>query len=253
MGVFSVRKTTEQFIADAIVVHGNKYDYSKVDYVNNSTKVCIICPEHGEFWQTPNAHLRGDNCPKCKCNIYKKMVHGVGINDTYGLSNKKAHKLWLGMFERCYSKPQKERRATYDGCFVCEEWKYFSNFLKWFNEHYVDGWQLDKDILVKGNKEYGPKTCCFVPQEINCLFTKRQRFRGEYPIGVRKDNSSFVAECQVGNRRLRLYGFTTPEEAFQAYKKAKEAHIKEVADKWKGKIEDRVYIAMYNYEVELTD
>ena len=47
-------------------VHGEKYDYSKVEYVNNSTKVCIICPEHGEFWQTPNNHLHGYGCPKCK-------------------------------------------------------------------------------------------------------------------------------------------------------------------------------------------
>lgn len=47
------------FISKAILVHGNKYDYSKVEYINNHTKVCIICPEHGEFWQTPNNHLNG--------------------------------------------------------------------------------------------------------------------------------------------------------------------------------------------------
>lgn len=57
--------TTEIFIEKARRVHGDKYDYSKVDYVNNRTKVCIICPIHGEFWQTPSAHLNGQNCPKC--------------------------------------------------------------------------------------------------------------------------------------------------------------------------------------------
>lgn len=65
------RKSTEEFVSDAKKVHGNKYDYSKVEYINNSTKVCIICPEHGEFWQTPNKHLRGDGCPICRVN--KKM------------------------------------------------------------------------------------------------------------------------------------------------------------------------------------
>ena len=55
----------EGFIKKARLVHGNKYDYSKVEYVNNRTKVCIICPEHGEFWQTPNHHLSGCGCPKC--------------------------------------------------------------------------------------------------------------------------------------------------------------------------------------------
>jgi hypothetical protein len=56
----------EEFIKKTRKVHGDKYDYSKVNYVNNYTKVCIICPEHGEFWQTPSAHLRGQGCPKCK-------------------------------------------------------------------------------------------------------------------------------------------------------------------------------------------
>ena len=58
-------KTTKQFIEKAKQVHGNKYDYSKVEYVNNRTKVCIICPIHGEFWQTPNDHLDGCGCKKC--------------------------------------------------------------------------------------------------------------------------------------------------------------------------------------------
>ena len=63
----SIKKTTEEFISEAVSVHANKYDYSKVEYVNAKTKVCIICPEHGEFWQTPNAHLMGRGC--CKCGV----------------------------------------------------------------------------------------------------------------------------------------------------------------------------------------
>ena len=60
-----MRLTNKEFIEKAKNVHGDKYDYSKVEYVNNRTKVCIICPEHGEFWQTPNMHLNGQKCPKC--------------------------------------------------------------------------------------------------------------------------------------------------------------------------------------------
>lgn len=66
------KKDTEEFITEAKKIHGNKYDYSKVEYTNNSTKVCIICPEHGEFWQTPNKHLRGNGCPVCRIN--KKLT-----------------------------------------------------------------------------------------------------------------------------------------------------------------------------------
>ena len=61
----ATRLTTEEFIIRANKIQGNKYDYSKVEYVDYMTKVCIICPEHGEFWQTPNKHLSGQGCPKC--------------------------------------------------------------------------------------------------------------------------------------------------------------------------------------------
>ena len=69
------KKTKEEFIKKAKEIHGDKYDYSKVDYVNSATKVCIICPEHGEFWQIPSSHLQGKGCPKCaKERNRKKMA-----------------------------------------------------------------------------------------------------------------------------------------------------------------------------------
>lgn len=58
-------KDVKDFIAESNKIHGDKYDYSKVDYLGNKTKVLIICPIHGEFWQTPNMHLRGNGCPEC--------------------------------------------------------------------------------------------------------------------------------------------------------------------------------------------
>ena len=61
----SKRLTNEEFIDKANSVHNYKYDYSKSEYINTSTKLCIICPEHGEFWQIPNNHLLGAGCPKC--------------------------------------------------------------------------------------------------------------------------------------------------------------------------------------------
>lgn len=69
--------TTVQFIEKARKVHGDKYDYSKVNYEKSNIKVSIICPEHGEFWMKPNTHLNGCGCPKCgnaKKSQYKKMT-----------------------------------------------------------------------------------------------------------------------------------------------------------------------------------
>lgn len=68
---------TENFIKKSKKIHGNKYDYSKVNYVNKDTKVCIICPEHGEFWQTPHVHLNGHGCPKCKSSSMEDEVANI--------------------------------------------------------------------------------------------------------------------------------------------------------------------------------
>lgn len=59
------RSTNEEFIFKANKIHNNKYNYKKIDYKNNSTKVKIGCPVHGDFLQTPRAHLNGQGCPKC--------------------------------------------------------------------------------------------------------------------------------------------------------------------------------------------
>ena len=65
----SRKLTTEEFIYKAKETHGNTYDYSKVQYVNAQTKVCIICPKHGEFWQIPRCHVQGNGCPRCNGGV----------------------------------------------------------------------------------------------------------------------------------------------------------------------------------------
>ena len=116
-------------------------------------------------------------------------------------------------------------------------------------------WVLDKDILVKGNKVYSPQTCCFVPQEINVLLTNCRKRRGECPIGVSfiKAKQKFSVSLAYDGKNKTIGHFDNPLEAFNAYKKAKELRIKELADKWKEQLEPRVYEALYNYKVEITD
>ena len=170
---------------------------------------------------------------------------------------------WASIFRRCYSEKQRHKYLPYKDVTVCEEWHNFQNFAEWFednyNPNYMQGWHLDKDILVKGNKIYSPETCCFVPREINNLFTKRQNDKGGFPIGVSYSNNKkkFASQISLGKSMKssckHLGYFDTPEEAFEVYKKAKEKRIKEVADKWKDLIDPQIYEAMYNYEVEITD
>lgn len=86
--------TKNDFIEKAKILHGDFYDYSKTEYVNNHTKVCIICPEHGEFWQTPNAHLAGDGCTKCNRSRLEKVIADFLINENLLFEERKTFD-WL--------------------------------------------------------------------------------------------------------------------------------------------------------------
>lgn len=192
----------------------------------------------------------------------KGLVYGIGINDANVIVNRggkqiTSYHVWQDILYRCHTAEGNADCPSYVGCSICEEWKRFSVFKRWFDENYVEGYNLDKDILEKRNKVYDPAHCVFVPQEINLLLCKANRIRGKYPIGVSYHGqcNKFTASFYANNKNKYLGLYSTPEEAFNAYKEAKEAHIKDVAQKYynDGKISERVYNALMRYEVEITD
>lgn len=251
---------THDFINRARTVHGYKYDYSKTKYIHSKQKVAIICFKHGEFEQRVDNHLSGKGCPKCKIVNLKFLVFGIGINDceetvTKNRKHIPSYKTWVDMLKRCYDKKNYLKQLTYINCVVCDEWLYFSKFKAWYDKHYVEGYALDKDILIKGNKTYSPTTCCFVPQEINGTFIKCNKRRGDLPIGViyNKNKTKYVSTSRSNHKNNSLGVYETVEEAFRAYKVFKENHIKEIANKYKDKIESNIYLALMKYEVEVTD
>lgn len=264
------RLTQEEFITKARGIHGDKYDYSKVIYNRGNLKVCIICPKHGEFWQQPANHLRGHGCYGCKSEYMslktknkpkyniRHLIYGVGINDIdvpLSYKNQKSYHVWRQILFRCYSKKGLEKRKTYRGCTVCEEWHKFSNFKKWFDEKYIEGWCIDKDILSHPNKKiYSPDTCCFVPNEINVLFNRHQSQRSKTGImGVQFfRNKYYVYISKHGENKLRGI-FDNIDDAKNFYKKEREKYIREVANEWKDRLEPRVYDAINNYEVQVGD
>lgn len=249
------KKTKEQFIKDARLVHGDKYDYSKVEYINNKTAVTIICPIHGEFKQRPDMHIAKKNgCRLCRSDKMKKRLYGVAYFDGY---NKRcdAYMHWRNMLERCYH-PKCVKHKFYQDCSVCDEWLLFSNFKKWFDEQTKEkGWQLDKDILVKGNKVYSPSTCCFVPQEVNTMLKNRSKERKQkhLPNIYKQQSGNFLVTGSSEGVTYNLGTYHTQEEAFDVFKKFRETSIKRVADKFKGIIDMNVYEALYNYKVEIDD
>ena len=191
-------------------------------------------------------------------------VLGVGIvGDKYNckINGKyvKEYQLWRDMLKRCYSDTYKKQRPTYIGCEVSDNFLHYEYFYEWCHNQIgfgIEGFELDKDLLIKGNKVYSESACVFIPKEINLALTKSDKIRGEYLIGVcwHKKGKAFVAQVNKNKRGSEYLGyFKTEIEAFNAYKIAKEIYVEELADKWKDKIDPRAYNALMNYEVEIDD
>ena len=189
----------------------------------------------------------------------KRGEYKIGECGRGNKKNKMSYWYWNAMISRCHDNYFLEKEPSYKQCTICEEWREYSSFDKWFDENYYEieneKMELDKDILFKGNKIYSPETCIFVPKNINLLFVKSDAKRGDYPIGVNynKRSGKFIARCGEYGKRVHLGTFTTPEEAFNVYKNEKERYIKEVADLYKDRIPQNLYEALYKYEVEITD
>jgi hypothetical protein len=170
----------------------------------------------------------------------RKLVSGVGLNDAdYAIGVIfegrqifcPIYSTWSNMLIRCYRPDRLAKFPTYAGCSVADEWLTFSNFHSWMVEQDWEGKQLDKDILVSGNKVYSKETCAFIPPAINSLLTDHRTMRGQHPQGVHycKRNRTFIAQIRFGGGKTRIGCFDTPEEAEQAYLKIKAEYIKQQA------------------------
>lgn len=166
----------------------------------------------------------------------------------------KCHQLWVTVHHRVAYVP------AYRGCSV--NFGTEADFRAWVLPQVGfgrPGFELDKDILVKGNRVYSPQTCVFIPQELNALFSGcyKAKHRGKYPLGVsfNRGSGTFVAQMHKERGSLDKYlgSFRTVEEAFACYKAAKEAKIKRLANKWKDQIDPRAYEALMQRTVEWDD
>lgn len=237
-----------------------------VEY-RKSKDIDVYFPEYN--WITKGTQYINFKNGNVKCP-YERRVYGIGyLGEGKYKSSKngkptKVYGVWNNMLERCYDKKYQQKHPTYKGCKVCDEWLNFQNFAKWFENNYYEieneRMHLDKDILVKHNKIYSPDTCIYVPQTVNSLFTKRDNDRGESIIGVSSyKNGKYRVQCSIINpetgksKNKHLGYYETQEKAFKIYKYYKEKNIKEVADYFKGQISDRLYNALYSYEVEIDD
>lgn len=161
------------------------------------------------------------------------------------------------MLGRCYD-DTKAKHKSYENCTVCEEWHNFQNFAKWYEENYYEikdeRMELDKDILIKGNKVYSPETCVFVPSNVNKLFVIHKEKRGGLPLGVTmcSKTGKYTSSLYINGRKIKKH-FWNVIDAFKWYKQQKEQYIKQVANNYKDKIPQTLYETMVCYSVEYHD
>lgn len=189
------------------------------------------------------------------------LIYGIGVNDRkypakVNGKNTREYALWQNLLARCYNPKYQRAQPTYIGCSVSKNFRKYSYFYEWarqqigFNQ---EGFQLDKDLLIKGNKLYSEDACLFLPRSLNSLLNSNKATRGNLPLGVSAKDGKFEVHCCT-NKTSRYAGFfNTREEAFNAYKQAKEAFIKRQAEKWKALIDPRAFAALMAYTVQITD
>ncbi len=174
-----------------------------------------------------------------RCRTRTKLVYSWGVNDAdYVVASKtykcKYYTVWSDMLRRCYSKKSLEKHPTYEGCSVHLDWKYFSNFKKWMEKQDWEGKFIDKDLLIPGNKVYGPDTCVFVTRQLNNLFTDHGG-RGPYKQGVYKHGRGgmYVSQISRYGKQKEVGYFNNEKDAYECYKKARREYLIEVANKQK--------------------
>lgn len=176
---------------------------------------------------------------KIKDNLYRS-VYGVGVFGEGPYTKAKdrmAYNRWKGMLQRCYDEKYLTEKPTYRGCFVCDEWKNFQTFTKWFYENYPnDGkhYCLDKDLKFIGNKEYRPDKCMFVSNEVNVFTTSCTSARGNFMIGsaFEKDCGKFKAACSnpFTGKQENLGRYSSDYMAHVAWRKRKSEHCISLAE-----------------------
>lgn len=193
--------------------------------------------------------LKGNVVKGSVRNPYDKTMYGIGFRGEgpYTMHKQLTHSKWSGIFHRCYDEQYNLDHPTYGEAYCHEDWHNYQNFCKWAYEQIgfgVKGFDLDKDLLVKGNKVYGPATCVFIPQELNKILGNTGPERG---ISTRPDlNGKWVARYQTISGEVYL-GCHEKEKALEIYQESKLEYLKERALYWKDQIDPRAFDALMNY------
>ena len=150
--------------------------------------------------------------------------------------------VWTRMLDRCLNPRYRDEELT-----VCEEWKRLSAFKKWFEEHYVEGWELDWRLFGEKEGKYSPETCCFLPRSVENLVVSKGYRKGSLPLGVSwcsLDDRRFRAMIKVDGQVRHLGCFDDIESARKVYMAEK---MRFMAIKYQDRLETRAFEALYGW------
>ena len=213
--------------------HKKYGEYRVVEYIS-CEKVKIRFSSTGYEYYTSMNHI---NNHEVKDRLYKNKF---GANIGSRINDMNLYNMWVNMLYR-----SSQTVGAYKNVFVSKEWLDYSNFEKWAKmQYYKKGWHLDKDILERGNLEYSPQKCCFIPSELNTFFEKSNNAKG---YGLNRGKTKYVSFVRDNGAKVHLGTFSTKEEAREAYTNAKKRLLDNLIKKYEGVLSDKIIKALKTY------
>lgn len=177
-------------------------------------------------------------------------VYGVGILGLPGVCKtmRRAYKVWTSILFRSYVD---EKRADHLKTSLSDEWIYFPNFLEWYNDNYVEGWELDKDLLGEGSRIYSKDTCAFLPREVNQFLVVSKGSEGEISRGFyyNHERNKYVTCFSIKKVNYTHKGFETAKEAQEEFNRFKKETAKHYAEKYRYGLSERAYNKLVNFDM----
>ena len=162
-----------------------------------------------------------------------KIYGGIAEYDCIGESNTRPYIIWKALLQRCFDSNYKEKHPQYKDVTIAKEWLLFSNFKSWYISQYdYENREIDKDLIVFGNKHYSKELCILIPREINNFLRTSKGSRGKYPLGVSLDGTRFKASIRIKAKLYTLGRFNNPEDAHIAWQKAKIKQLREYSEQY---------------------
>lgn len=219
-----------------------------ISYERSSRVTVRHNDQYGHISIVDSANLRKGNVrnPYAAC-LYGFGRIGVGIHACkIGKRKTPAYALWSGIMQRGYCPEFKRSNPSYSDVTVCADWHDFQCFAEWFYSQKSSarpGFQLDKDLIIDGNREYSPEACSFVPSQINSLLNDCAGRRGKLKQGVSlvDRKNAYVARISIKGTPVKIGSFLTEDAAYSAYLSAKTKYVRAMAEEYKPFLHPSVY------------